>query len=223
MADTTRHSGHVSSVLRDPLTSPMALHTLEGEFGTPTVFCPDSQDAIHPHLTPLTLRADAELRMLLQALTTRADIESLVGRLEASHRKEIVAVCMDITALTERMGAGEVTVTALERRLRKVEDAQTSQAVSMLTQQLHLEEIEDCSRRNSLRLRGLPEATGTEDLAATTLAIFRNIAGDTFPANMSFDRIYRALGPRSADPNHPRDAICWVHQYSHKEIVLRKA
>lgn len=121
------------------------------------------------------------------------------------------------------MGEGEATVTALEQRLRRVEDAQAVQATSILTQQLRLEEMEDCSRRNKLQLQGFPEATGTEDLAATALAIFRNIAGDTLPPNVSFDRIHRALGPRSAYPNHPRDVICTVHQYTHKEIILRRA
>lgn len=181
--------------------------TLDSDLATPAVFRCDSQTSPLLHLTSLTLHADAELRALLWALPTRADFEYLASRLEASHRRNIAAVCSDITALTERMGAGEATVTELERRLKTVEDTQATQAVSMLTQQLHFEEIEDRSRRNNLRLRGLPKATGTEDLAATALVIFRDIAGTDFPATMSFDWIHRALGPRSTDPNRPRDMI----------------
>lgn len=109
-------------------------------------------------------------------------------------------------------------MTALERWMQALEDTQTSLVAAMLAQQLQLEGIEDCSRRNNLQLRGLPEATGTEELAA----IFRDIADDAFPVNMSFDRIYRALGPQSVDLNHPGDMIRRVHQYSHKEIILRK-
>lgn len=75
----------------------------------------------------------------------------------------------------EQMGTGETSVAALERQMAAVETQQTAQTATVLTQQLHLEELEDQSRRNNLRLRGLPEATGTEDLAATALAIFRNI------------------------------------------------
>lgn len=58
---------------------------------------------------------------------------------------------------------------------------QMIQATTVLTQQLQLEEIEACSRRNNLRLRGLPEATETEDLVVSTLAIFRDLAGEIFP------------------------------------------
>lgn len=104
-----------------------------------------------------------------------------------------------------------------------MKDTQSTQAVSVLAQQLHLEEVEDRSRRNKRRIRDLPEATGTEDLAATAIAIFRDIAGSDFPATMSLHRIHRVLGPRSTDPNRPRDVICRIHQYVHKEVILRKA
>lgn len=45
----------------------MSSHTLEGDFDTLAVVRPDPQDTMHPHLTPLTLRADAELKALMQA------------------------------------------------------------------------------------------------------------------------------------------------------------
>lgn len=59
-----------------------------------------------------------------------------------------------------------------------VEASHTAQAATILTQQLQLEEIEDRSRRNNLHLRGLPEAAGTEDLAASTMAIFKDLMGE---------------------------------------------
>lgn len=47
--------------------------------------------------------------------------------------------------------------------------------------QLYLEDLEDRSRRQNLRLRGLPESTGTEDLSATAVAIFHKVLGDSPP------------------------------------------
>lgn len=76
-----------------------------------------------------------------------------------------------------------------------VETQQTSLVASLLTQQLQLEEFEDRSWRNNLQIRSLPDAMGTEDLAASTLAIFCDIAGDAFPPTLTFDWIHRALGP----------------------------
>lgn len=92
-----------------------------------------------------------------------------------------------------------------------------------MDQQLCQEDMEDRSRRNNLRLRGLPEATGTEDLSATALAIFRSIDGVVLPTHVTIDRIHRALGPRSADPARPRDVICKLHHYTQKDHIIRKA
>lgn len=117
--------------------------------------------------------------MLLQALPTRSDTEALVGSLEASHCKEIMAVRKKVNALSNRMGTGESSVAALEGRMTAMESLQTATA---LTHQLHSEEMEDHSRRNNLRLRGLPAATKSEDLAASTLAIFWDLTGGCLPA-----------------------------------------
>lgn len=83
--------------------------------------------------------------------------------------------------------------------------------------------MEDRSRRNNLRLRGLPEATGLEDLADMAVAIFRSLPGIELPERIELDRIHRALGPKPTDPQRPRDVVCRVHHYVHKELILRKA
>ncbi|XP_040215518.1 uncharacterized protein LOC120945431 [Rana temporaria] len=114
-------------------------------------------------------------------------------------------------------------VATLESRMAAVEAMQAAQADTLIAQQLRLEEIEDRSRGNNLRLRGLPEATGAEDLAVSTLAILRDLLGELFPPNLSLDRIHRALGPRSMDLDRPRDIICRIHHYAHKELILRSA
>lgn len=221
MADATRTGPHDA---RQPQTTPArtptpATQNLDNT--VPAIFHTDSQESISH--APLTLRADAELRALLQALPTRADIEAILNRLEESHKQEIAAVRHDVQTLSERMDSGETSVATIEQRLAAVEAAQTAQASSILSQQLQMEEVEDRSRRNNLRLRGLPEATGMEDLAESTLAIFRDLLGEQYPPNLSFDRIHRALGPRSTDPERPRDVICRLHRYSHKELMLRAA
>lgn len=136
MANTTRLSPLNVQQPRDPSVSPSSSFAPEVDFNTPAVFSSNPQESQHPHLTPLTPRADAELRVLLQALPTRSDIETLVGRLEATHRKEITAVWQEVRTLTEWMGAEESSVTTLERHMTAMEALQLSQAATVLTQQL---------------------------------------------------------------------------------------
>lgn len=52
---------------------------------------PSTDPQNFPHLS-LTYRADAELKSILQALPTKADIEALVGHVETANRKELRAV-----------------------------------------------------------------------------------------------------------------------------------
>lgn len=87
---------------------------------------------------------------------------------------------------------------------------------------MHLEEMEDRSRRNNLRLRGIPEATGPEDLAEWVTAIFLSLL-ETPPPSLAIDRVHRTLGPKSADPDRPRDVLCRLHRYSQKENILCKS
>lgn len=165
------------------------------------------------------LGADAELKAILQALPTRSDIEALVRRVEAAHRKEIRAVKQEVQALNTRLTSGESSLTTLEKRVTALESRQDSQSASAVELQLCVEEMEDWSRRNNVPLRGLPEATGPEDLLATVTDIFRRVAGDHLPEQIEVDRVHRALGARLSDPARPRDVICRLHHYIHKEAI----
>lgn len=104
--------------------------------------------------------------------------------------------------------------------MSQLEQVQCSQVTTL---QLHKEEREDRSRRNNLRLHGIPEATGQKSQQPTALEIFWRLATSLTPQDIEFDRMHRALSPRSMDPNRPRDFICCLHRYSHKDLILRRA
>lgn len=159
---------------------------------------------------------------MLQALPMKADIEALILRIEEAHSRDITEVRSDLHSLTERVDTEEAAISTLELRVSALEHSQTSQATLAGEMQLHLEEMEDRSRRNNLRLQGLPEATGTEDLPATVTAIFHIIL-EAPPLTLQIDRVHRALGPKSTDPDKPRDVLCRLHRYSQKHIILRKS
>lgn len=117
-------------------------------------------------------------------------------RLEETHQRDIQEVREDVTALTDRVSTVEASFAVLEGRVAALEQTRDVQQDQTTTLQLHLEEIKDWSRRNNLRLWGLPEATGMESLEETAVAIFRKLLG-TPSATIERDRIHRALGPRS--------------------------
>lgn len=86
-----------------------------------------------------------------------------------------------------------------------------------------MEDIENQSCQNNLRLRGLPETTGPENLADTVTVILQKVLDFSPPATLEFDGVHGALGSKPTDPNHTRDVICRVHWYTQKELMLRNA
>lgn len=92
--------------------------------------------------------------------------------MEEAHAQDIQEIKAELHALSDRVDSGEGSISSLTQRVSASERSQESQAATAVDLQLHLEDLEDRSRRNNLRLRGLPEATGAEDLEATVVAIF---------------------------------------------------
>lgn len=87
----------------------------------------------------------------------------------------------EVQSLAIRVETGEASITSLESQMTALERTQATQTTTAVDLQLNLEDMEDHSRRNNLQLRGIPEATGAEDLAETVVAIFRDILGAESP------------------------------------------
>lgn len=114
-----------------------------------------------------------------------------------------------------------MSVTSLEGRVLALEQSCDQHREMAVEPQLHLEDIEDRSRRNNLWLRGIPKSVGAEDLGEAVVGIFRVVFEEP-EAIVLLDRAHRTLGPRSDDPNRPRDVVCQLHRYTQKENILHR-
>lgn len=81
---------------------------------------------------------------------------------------------------------------------------------------------ENRSRRNNIRLRGLPEATSGGDLRATVTAIFNRLLDKPPTAELELDRVHRVQGSRGREAPPPRDVLARVHFYAVKEEIMRQ-
>lgn len=120
-------------------------------------------------------------------------------RVEEQHRRDFQQLRAEVQHLDGRLVKGESAVSALEKQVAQLEQSHTSHQADLAELQLHLEDQENRSRRNNLRPRGLPEATGPENLQETVRAILHKILNSDPPATMDFDRVHRVLGPKSSD------------------------
>lgn len=100
--------------------------------------------------------------------------------------------------------------------------------VEQLTQQIYMlfaiaEDHENRNCRNNLRICGIPESLPAANILPKLKRLFNNLLGTEENAEIEINRAHRTLGPKSQDPNQPKDILCRIHYFTVKELILRKA
>lgn len=90
-------------------------------------------------------------------------MEALVLRVEEQHDCDFQQIRAEVHGLDDRLTSGEAKVSALETRVTQLERAQLLSQDQLAEVQLHMEDLDNQSRRNNLRIQGLLEATGPEN------------------------------------------------------------
>ncbi|CAH2285461.1 Hypothetical predicted protein [Pelobates cultripes] len=116
--------------------------------------------------------------------------------------------------IREKMEETTTAHAAFEDRLEDIEKR-------LSLHETKITDAEDRSRRNNIRLRGVPEDVGTQDLTAFTTELFGAVLPD-IPADMLLlDRIHRIPRPQHLPPTTPRDVLMRLHYYHAKDQILR--
>lgn len=105
---------------------------------------------------------------------THTDMEAFVLRLEAGYKEEIRSQKSDIHTVQTRTDTLEASwVTLQETSLRHDQQLKTHEQLQALF--LLYDNMENPNRRINIRLRGIPEATGDENLLPKVKGIFFRI------------------------------------------------
>ncbi|CAH2224676.1 Hypothetical predicted protein [Pelobates cultripes] len=85
-----------------------------------------------------------------------------------------------------------------------------------------MEDLDNRSEQCILRVRGMPEPNGPEDVELILTSLFRAIVGEAVRATFDFVRAYvpYACGQ---DNFVPRDIICYFCSFKQKETIILKA
>lgn len=86
-----------------------------------------------------------------------------------------------------------------------------------------MDDQENRSRRNNIRIRGLPVKVEPKDLAVAVTAIFNQILVKPTDSPIEIDHVYRLLGPRNPNLSYPRDVICRIHFFNIKAEFMQAA
>lgn len=178
----------------------------------------------HSHLSPVDRPVTlADLQALMASLPTKADLSILAKQIAAECKEEFIQLRQDVSALFTRVEAVEETTATSSSSLQILQETVHQHSAQLFTLQQHIDDVENRNRRNNIRLRGLPEAVGSDELYPALLSIFNDLLGRPPDIHIELDRAHRALRPPSQDDQNPRDVICRVHYYALKEDILRAA
>ncbi|CAH2276168.1 Hypothetical predicted protein [Pelobates cultripes] len=174
---------------------------------------PDSPP--EPDDNPLTKR---DLQALL--LDATADIKAHTA---TELERHVRALKTDIEALSRRTHQAETRLTVLAETSSSHSQDLTYLHGKIATLEEELEDLNNRSRRNNIRVRGLPETVTHEALHSTITDLFGSLLPEASEGDLAMDRVHRALRAPTLNPDTPRDVIAHMHRFPIKEQLLQKA
>lgn len=78
-------------------------------------------------------------------------------------------------------------------------------------------DLEERSRRNNIKIRGIPEAVAAPQLQQYRHTLFSSLILSLSPIELTVDRIHRVLKPSFHSDDTPRDVLLKVHYYHVKK------
>lgn len=169
--------------------------------GEDTRDLPDSIDLFPTTNQPVL---DTTLKDMLVSLRSslHADMLSCVHRFGVELKETVSRV----DHIEHKMGEFATTINDLV-------DANDNNADELDALKAKLADIEDRSRRNNFKIRGIPESVLQSDLRTYTAQLFQAILPDLTELDITMDRIHRLPKPSHLPDNIPRDVILRLHFY----------
>ncbi|CAH2222452.1 Hypothetical predicted protein [Pelobates cultripes] len=196
-------SGPMDGFLQTPLGSSREAHGSKMAPVSPASSCSEPDQ-------PTLADIGAEIRRLAANMVTKSDLQSLTATLTTSLTSAVTALRTDMEAQGGRIQALETQALESQHQATAADTALTRQGNMLLALRRQVEDLDNRSRRSNIRVRGVPEGEGPENVEELLTALFLQILRTDAPPNIRFERAHRALRPRIRDGD-PRDIICCLH------------
>ena len=158
----------------------------------------------------------ADLELILQEL--RGFRQENKGQLETI-REEIIKA-------NTRLDEAEGRIEKAEERIQNTEDVITAMLKLHTKQEDKLLDLESRSRRENIRIYGVPE--GSEKESTTMVSFVENLLREGLELthdmpDLQIERAHRSLGPQPPGDAPPRSIVIKCLSFKTKETILRKA
>uniref|UniRef100_A0A8C5WGA6 LINE-1 type transposase domain-containing protein 1 n=1 Tax=Leptobrachium leishanense TaxID=445787 RepID=A0A8C5WGA6_9ANUR len=156
------------------------------------------------------------------AVTIMSQMAEMRTFLAGEMDRNTKALQADILALGQRTSDLEDRTDELSGAYNSLIDHSNAMSHKVDYLETQLEDLTNRSRRNNLRIRGLPERAEDDPLGDFIVAMLRPLAPELPDHAWELDRAHRALRARSATDERPRDIIIRFLHFSTKELILKK-
>lgn len=140
------------------------------------------------------------------------NISSMIGKFSS-----------DMQGLGERVKHIEHKMDACTTTVNNLIDAYKEQSDNTDWIKVKLADLEDRSRRNNVKLMGVPESVAPTDLQKYARDMIAQLLPDISPIERNIDRIHRIPKPKHLEASIPRDVLMKIHFFPTKEKLLAKA
>lgn len=172
---------------------------------------------------PLTDDRNPHYATDIQQSPSLSDLHFVAADIKETLSAAIADLKLDIRAVTTRVNDIEKTTAQQTAALRHINHKVNIHTTFLRDLYRHTEDLENRSRRNNLRVRGLPESVVFDRLSPAILNIFNDLLGCPPLTTIKMERLHRALRPKGKPLDPPRDVICHIDDFLLKEDILRQA
>lgn len=96
-------------------------------------------------------------------------------------------------------------------------DAHDHHQDEIQTNVLKLADLEDRSRRNNIKFRGIPESVSFNELKKYLQQLFATLLPNLSPHDLLIDRAHRIAKPNPLPAETPRAVLARINRFPHKE------
>ncbi|OCT80142.1 hypothetical protein XELAEV_18026953mg [Xenopus laevis] len=162
----------------------------------------------------------ANLMEVISALPQKGDLNYLLEDIKATQKQETAEIKAELGALAHRLEGIEDDQRTLKERMGHQELEVTEHGKQLMELRWLLDDAQNRSPRNNLRIRGLPEDIQSPEAKQLLTQLFKRLLDRDLDTEIMIERLHRVGVPRKGQP---RDLLCCLHNYTLKEQILKKA
>ncbi len=137
-------------------------------------------------------------------------------------KEKLSTIGSDLQEITKRVEETEQRVADMEEQSTEISELLSHTLEIQQSIQTQLTDLEARSRRNNIRIHGIPEGSEGDDIQDFVEKFIKSELSLS-DARLGIQRCHRSLGSRPPQGSSPRSMIIYFQEYKMKEMVLRSA